>query len=100
MEIHEEKAKETVALKKRDASQHKGKFKSILKPETDLDAKVDEDPDVEREREVHFEDETFKQEKKKAKITFDMFIRILEHLFESDETLLVVDSNNELDSYF
>lgn len=52
---------------------------NILKQESeDIDARISEDPEVERSQLVHFEDETYTLEKDNTGISFDMFIRIIE----------------------
>jgi len=49
---------------------------------------------------VRFEDELYKKEKNDTRVSFDMFVRVLENMFESDSNIIAIDSNHELDEYF
>lgn len=56
--------------------------------------------DEEGKYRVRFEDELYKFEKNDTKVSFDQFIRVLENYFETDDSLIALDANHELEEYF
>ncbi|CDW73850.1 UNKNOWN [Stylonychia lemnae] len=114
LEAHEEAAKSDQKLKhnmteiiksqKIPASQASSRKSQPLLPvlkkkETNFDQKINENRE-DQETKIRFEDELYKKEKNDMRISFDMFVRVLENIFEEDTNLVAIDSNHELDEYF
>ena len=68
---------------------------TLINKDTDFDSRNEKTQTL-----VHFEDETYKDEKYETMISFDMFLGILESYFENTSSVLCLDANHEFDTYF